>query len=263
MKIKVLHVVGQLRIGGAETVAMNIYRYIDRSKYELHYLVYSDYKGDYEEEVEKLGGQVIHVKYMQGMTIKRYKDLLVKVNRENGPYKIIHAHMMFHNGMVLEAARQAEIPVRISHAHSTDDGGNKKYFFQRIIRFLYCSISRKYINRSATKLISCGQKAGEFLYGKKEFHKRGILIKNGIDFDTFKYNEEIRRYMRKKYCLDNFTVFGCIGHLEDVKNQEYLIKLISKYKEDNTKLIFLGDGELRETLQEQVIVSGLKNKQKN
>ena len=169
MKIKVLQVVGQLRIGGAETVAMNIYRYINQSKYELHYLVYGDHKGDYEEDVEKLGGQVIHVQYVPGMTKKKYKKLLIKVNREYGPYKIIHAHLMFHNGLILEAARQAGISVRISHAHSTDDGGNKTYFFQRIIRSMYRTVARKYINRSATHLISCGQKAGEYLYGKKNF----------------------------------------------------------------------------------------------
>ena len=62
-KIKILQVIGSLHVGGAENVAVNIYRYIDREKFEFHYLVYTkpDDVGEYESEVISLGGKVLHL----------------------------------------------------------------------------------------------------------------------------------------------------------------------------------------------------------
>ncbi|WDC84196.1 hypothetical protein PL321_18445 [Caloramator sp. mosi_1] len=40
---KVLQVVGSLRIGGAENVAMNILRYIDKDKFSIDFLVFDNY----------------------------------------------------------------------------------------------------------------------------------------------------------------------------------------------------------------------------
>lgn len=254
MKIKVLHVIGSLRIGGAENVAMNIYRYIDRDKYEFHYLVYGESIGDYEEEVMELGGKVIHMEYSPQITIGKYMRAFSNIVGENGPYEIVHAHMMLHNGLVLKVAKILKIPVRISHAHSTDDGKVRKGLWDCGIRQVYNLISRKRIKWYATHFLSCGDKAGNFLYGYKLYKKRGVLIKNGIDIEKFCFNEKIRYEMRKKYGFEDKIILGCVGHFEPVKNHNYLISLFEKiYKcNSNTLLLLLGDGKLKDDIYQKV-----------
>ncbi len=247
MKIKVLQVVGNLRIGGAETVAMNIIRYIDRNKYEIHYLVYGNQIGDYENEVDKLGGKVIHINYKNGMGYCQYFSMLQDVYNQYGPYKIIHAHMMFHNAMILHSAKKIGVPLRVSHAHSTDDGGDKQNIIRRFVRGIYCSVSKIVLNHSANCKISCGEMAGIALYGKNVFKKSGIIIKNGIYIQKYLYDFKIRKMIRKKYCLDDCVVLACIGHFDRVKNHEYAINLLKRLSDGKSKykLVLLGDGELR------------------
>ena len=53
--IRVLHVFGALNRCGAETMIMNIYRNIDRSKVQFDFIVHTKEKCDYYDEIEELG----------------------------------------------------------------------------------------------------------------------------------------------------------------------------------------------------------------
>ena len=58
--IRVLHVIGGMNRAGAESMIMNIFRNIDHSRFQFDFLVYSEDKQDFENEIEYLGGRVIH-----------------------------------------------------------------------------------------------------------------------------------------------------------------------------------------------------------
>ena len=58
MKYKVLHCLGQLNIGGAETLVMNVYRNIDTTKYQFDFLVFNKNKGYYDKEVVSKGSNI-------------------------------------------------------------------------------------------------------------------------------------------------------------------------------------------------------------
>lgn len=45
--LRVLQVIGKMDRAGAETIIMNIYRNIDRSKVQFDFMVFSSEKGDY------------------------------------------------------------------------------------------------------------------------------------------------------------------------------------------------------------------------
>lgn len=57
--VRVLHVIGKMDRGGAETMIMNYYRNIDRSKIQFDFLVHTEKKGDYDDEIIYLGGVYI------------------------------------------------------------------------------------------------------------------------------------------------------------------------------------------------------------
>lgn len=56
-KTKVLHIVGALNLGGAETMIMNIFRNIDRSRFQFDFYLSGNSGGFYEEESEHLQRQ--------------------------------------------------------------------------------------------------------------------------------------------------------------------------------------------------------------
>ena len=55
-KMKVLHIVGKMHPGGIETLLMNVYRNIDRDRYEFHFAVQSPEPAFYDDEIRALGG---------------------------------------------------------------------------------------------------------------------------------------------------------------------------------------------------------------
>ena len=250
MKIKVMQVIGQLRIGGAENVAMNLYRYIDRNIFEFHYLVYNYKIGDYEREVFELGGKVIHINYSY-WHLNRYKRDLLNTFKDNGPYDIIHVHTMFHNGVILQIANQAKIPLKISHAHTTRDGWQDTVGIKTIIKKLYINYMRKLICNNSDLLVACSQDAGIFLYGKLNYKERGMLLKNGIHIAKYIFNQNIRNTMRKNNNISDKRVYGCIGHFDEVKNHVFLIDVFEKISQidKNAVLILLGDGILKPAIQ--------------
>ena len=52
--IRVLHVIGAMDRGGAETMIMNLYRAIDRTKVQFDFLVHEQRVCDYDEEIKDL-----------------------------------------------------------------------------------------------------------------------------------------------------------------------------------------------------------------
>ena len=52
--VRVLHVIGAMDRAGAETLLMNLYRSIDRSKVQFDFLVNADGPSDYDEEIMSL-----------------------------------------------------------------------------------------------------------------------------------------------------------------------------------------------------------------
>ena len=251
-KIRVLQVPGSLRIGGLETVALNLYRFCDKDKYSFDYLVYGDAVEPLESHVEELGGRVFHIPYPH-KGISAYMREMKRIMREYGPYDVVHAHSLFNSGLVLKAAKDMKIPVRISHGHS--DRRNTKTAFPRN---LYNSLMRFMINRYTTQKFACSEGAGRYLYGKR-YDESVHIMNNGVYTDQFKFDPEKRLAIKKEFGWENNKIVGHIGRLAQVKNQKKIIDVFYQaYQKDNSlRLLIAGDGELKETLQQQIDSLGL------
>lgn len=260
-RVKVLQVIGGLRIGGAEKVAVDLLRYIDKTKYEFHYLVYGDEQGGYEDIVKQMGGKVIHMQRPSGLRIKFKRDL-IKVIKVNGPYQIVHSHLLFHSGTVLEAAKKAGVPIRVAHSHSTQNiAQSNEKIISKWIQKIYQHKMRHKINEYSTIKLACGKKAGEYLYGKDVFRKEGICFRNRIEVEKFGYDIETRKRLREKMGFGQKRVFGHIGHLDEVKNHNFLLDIyaIIAQKEDSV-LLLIGDGNLKQKLKNKVKELNIENK---
>ena len=250
-KKKVLILPGALSVGGAEKIARDIGLYADPGAFAVHYLVFGENIGAYEEILQARGCRVIHVPPPSRNYGSYVWNLFRLMEREG--YHAVHAHTMFSCGWAMGAAKLAGVPVRIAHAHSSllDGGGWMKRCYEALMRF--------WILRCATILAACAEPAGKRLFGEKVWAARGLLLPNGIDCRAFTYREEDRRAIRAQYDLEHCLVLGHAGHLTAVKNQQFLLELLDKLleKQKNCRLLLVGEGEDRPRLEASIRFLGL------
>jgi len=248
--IRVLHVVNNLNRGGAETMIMNLYRNINRNQIQFDFLCLRNLNGDYESEIEKLGGTIYKIYDTQFFSKLKKIYQLFKQNQFN----VIHSHIMFYSGIIQFLSFCAGIKIRITHSHSSNDL-KKMTFFRRI----YLSFSRILINVFTTDYLSCGKKAGKYLYGSR---KKFLVINNGIDLDLYKSvtKENIVQLKNELHIKKDDFIIGHIGSFIDVKNHEYFIDFCKEMLKitTNFKIVLVGTGEKYEKIIESVKQNNLE-----
>ncbi|OJX30072.1 MAG: hypothetical protein BGO86_05895 [Chryseobacterium sp. 36-9] len=259
---RILHIIGKMDRAGAETMLMNLYRNINRDKYQFDFVVFTNDKGDYDDEINALGGKIIPI--IEANPFKRLLSLerFLKANKE---YKIVHAHTLFSNAFHILAAKRAKVPFRISHSHNTDD--QARGF---LISKIYKTLSKKIIDTYSTYKIACGEEAAKCLFVKKSLQEV-LILPNAIDSQLFyKIGTENSDYINENFCTQKDTLkIVQIGRMLEVKNHSFSIQIAKKLKEKgvNFKMFFVGRGELSENieneikinnLQEQVLMLGLR-----
>lgn len=243
--IRVAHIIGKMVGGGVESFIMNYYRNIDRSKIQFDFIIDSDSTVVPRDEIEKLGGRIIEIPPYQ--KIFSYIKELKKVFKNNN-YKIVHSHLNSLSVFPLYCAFSSRVPVRIAHSHSTT---NRKEWKKNIIKNILKHFSKVF----ATDYFACSEHAARWLFGNKTFEKGEVtIIHNAIDVEKFKYNEGIRKKIRKELKIDNKLVLGHVGRFVQQKNHDFLIKVFAKvYKENkNTILLLIGEGPLEEQIRKKV-----------
>ena len=246
-KLKVLHVVGAMNMGGTETMLMNVFRSINRNEIQFDFVSYSSNKAYYDDEILKLGGRIFHLN--KTTSVKQ----LMKVIKENGPYDVIHSHTLFHCGIANLAGKLAGIPVRIAHAHTTLDNQSS------VIRRTYINLMRQVIHFSSTNLLSCSQEAGKYLFGD---NKRYLYLPNLIDYSKFMMIDKVTvSSFKKQYHLENRYVIGHIGRFTEAKNHIFMINLMEKIVQINSNayLVLVGEGSLKTDIEFLVKEKNLEN----
>ncbi len=240
-KIHVAQIIGKCINGGVESFVMNYYKNMDRNLVIFDFYIENESDIINKKVVDKLGGKIfITPKYTN---LFKYIIFLRKKFRENN-YDIVHSNMNALSIFPLFAAKLAGIKVRIAHSHSTS---NKK----EIIRSLVKNILKPFSKVFATNYFACSKEAGIWLFGKRFFNEGNVVvINNAIDLDRFRFNMENRISIRKQLGIkDESVVLGSIGRFEHQKNHLFLLKLLNELKDKNNnfKLILIGDGSLKES----------------
>jgi glycosyltransferase EpsF len=251
--IRIAQIIGKWLGGGVEAVVMNYYRNIDRNKIQFDFICDNDSTNIPYEEIEKLGGRVILIPPYQKV-FKYHKELKRVLKEEN--YKIVHSHINTLSFFSLWAAKSAGVPVRIAHSHSTT---NKKEWKKNLIK----QVLRPFSKVFATNYMCCSELAGRWLFGNKEYDKGNVyLLNNAIDLDKFKYDEKIRKEVRKEFKIkDSTLVVGHIGRFVEQKNHRFLIDIFNEvHKKNNDSILMLvGQGPLQGEMKEKVKSLGLED----
>ena len=163
-------------------------------------------------------------------------------------YDCVHVHGSS-STMVIEllCAAVVGIPVRIAHSH------NSKSDYP-VINYLINPVFR----RSYTKAVACSKLAGDWIFKPGNFE----IIRNGIDCERYRFQEEARIQIREDHGIENGTkVIGHIGNFVEQKNHEFIIEVFAEYSKNNDARLFLvGDGELKEAIKAKVCEMELSDK---
>lgn len=239
--IRILHIVSYMQRGGLETLIMNCYRHIDREKMQFDFIVHRDFRSDYDDEIEALGGIIYRLPRLNPFD-PRYKRALLKFFRTHPEYKIVHCHLDCMSALPLGAAKQCGVPVRIAHAHSSNQEKNWKYPLKRFYM-------RK-IPEVSTHLFACSKTAGEWMFPGKDV----TVINNGIETSKFAFSSEVRTEVRAELDLADKLVLGHVGRFMPEKNQTFLIDIFAEVHHQNpkSKLLLIGIGPMEDQIKSKV-----------
>ena len=251
--IRILHVIGIMNRGGAETMIMNLYRNIDKAKIQFDFVQNCNGPAAFDEEIKQMGGKIFHCPHYNGKNhfqyIKWWKNFF---NNHKDEYQIVHGHLGSTAAIYLNIANKFGLHT-IAHSHSAFTINNYKDILYKLL-----SYPTRYI---ADFFFGCSLNAGISRYGKKVIESKNFkVLNNAIDLNQFAYNKQIREKIRNELKVTNEFVIGHVGRMDDNKNQIFLLNLIKKKKNQySVKLVLVGTGINYDKLVKQTNEMELEN----
>lgn len=242
--VRILHILGNTQLGGAESRIMDLYRHMDRSVVQFDFVVHSKEEGYFNEEIRKLGGRIFRVPRFRVLNYFSYcrawKKLLQEHRDADGrsEFHMIQGHMTSTAAIYLPIARKCGIETTIAHARSA---GVDKGLKGILTRFLRCNLSKK-----ADYLFTCSELAGISVFGKKAVEQgRTRFLPNAIDCQKFAPDPLVREKIRRELGIEKCYVIGHVGRFHYAKNHEYLLRVFAELVKRKTRdyvLLLLGEG---------------------
>ncbi|HEV3301887.1 MAG TPA: glycosyltransferase family 1 protein [Planctomycetaceae bacterium] len=256
--IRVLQVLGALNRAGAETWLMNVLRHIDREQFRLDFLVHTTDAGAYDSEVRSLGSRIFPC--VGPRNPLAYSRALRKILRTEGPFDVVHSHVHAYSGFVLRTARQAGVPLRIAHSHCDTSMLDAR---SGAARRVYLALMNSWIQKHATLGLAVSRQAAVSLFGANwSADPRWRISYCGIDLGLFREQAD-RAAVRNEFKIPaNAFVVGHVGRFDYQKNHKFLIEIFATLaqRRPDARLLVIGEGPLRPTIEEQVARSGLQDR---
>lgn len=253
--IRILHVLGGVGLGGAESRIMDLYRCIDREKLQFDFLVHQSEQGYYEEEIQTLGGRIYRVPRFRLYNILEYRKAMRQFFREHHEFRAVHGHMTSTAAIYLPIAKRCGISMTIAHARSAGVDKGPKGIVTRLLRLP--------LRKKCDNMFACSGLAAEAVFGKKNTLAGKVkIVPNAIDAGAFRFCAETRAEMRRKLALTEKFVVGHVGRFHYAKNHEYLLEVFAQIikKRDNAELLLLGEGERMEEMKRMAASLGITEK---
>lgn len=246
--IRVLHVIGRMGSGGAETMIMNLYRKIDRSQIQFDFVVHTDEKAFYDDEILALGGKIYSTNRYNIVNYFSYKKFWDEFFEQHPEYQIVHGHINSSAAVYLSSAKRHG-RIAVVHSHATRNT-------KRNLRAYVFDISVYPIRFIADYFWGCSLQAGLDRFGKNVVDADSFrILNNGIETEKYAYSPQNREKIRSQYKISNEAyIVGHVGRFTYAKNHDFLIDTFEKLHQTipDSKLMLVGEGELENTIREKV-----------
>lgn len=259
MSLRMLHVIPDLRKGGAERIAIDICNEFIRKGHEVQLLTFRQ-DNHYSFLSKKIPIRVVPARFVPSIGRKPLKEVgaYQRAIEEFRP-QIIHSHL-FEAEMV---TRQVILPgIRyITHLHST---------FEQLEKFSWKTLSNKawttnYFERRlmlrqyrkcSNNFIAISNHTANFFRRVLPLDLQRVeVIYNAIDYKRFYKSEQ------SKLSADGIKLIS-IGSLGPRKNHLFLVKVMAQLRDAGiaAHLTILGEGKLRKEIESAIHAAGLQEK---
>ena len=234
---RILQVIYGLHKNGTETAVMNIYRSLDRDKYQFDFLIFDPKDPGYEEEIRQLGGNIFYLPKFRMFSL-HYLHAIRRFFREHAKdYDAVHFNMNnLTRWLPFTLSKKYGIPVRLLHSHNTS-------LLRSPFDYRLHLVLRRIMRRITNAHVGCSREACRWMFGPDCSDSKVIV--NGILTERYLFNPDARREHRKESGLnDSQILIGQVGFFEPVKNHLFSVEIARALRRrlPDAKFIFIGEG---------------------
>lgn len=250
--------------GGAETLVKDYIFNIDKSKFDIKVLCFSDLKSPYDDLFRKRNIDIYYVNDFLRFTnshncvtriingIKRYffvKKIIHKINPD-----VIHSHLTINRYVKFSRPKKGTKIIHTVHNEPSvlwENGKRNRDF--KAAKWLVKHYGMQFITlhddmrNEVNKLFKV---------------ETSVVLNNGINFERFE------NVLSKTDVLEEFSIqkdsfiLGHVGRFAEQKNHEFIIKVFEKLckEKENAFLLLIGDGSLKQKIEEELKERSLENR---
>jgi glycosyltransferase involved in cell wall biosynthesis len=249
-KIKVVQIVPMLGPGGAERVAVDLLRGLNRQRFEVALIsIWRRVGCELEQALDNCSMRVEYLGKGWGFDGRTYHRLH-RVLREYRP-DIVHTHLH-----VLRYALPSLLLLKHMNSLHTVHNLAEREIEPRARCIQRYALSHGVVPVAVSEEVAHSLKP---LYGIE----RCRVIPNGIPTNRYSHPQITRSEWREKEGFrDDQVLFVCVARFAAQKNHALLLRAFAQgpASDPNAHLVLVGEGDLREQLEEQVKTLGLPGK---
>lgn len=241
--IRVVHVIGRLDAGGAESRIMDIYRSLDRSQVQFDFVQHTEDRCHFADEVEALGGRIFSVPQFTGSNVFEYRQAWSLLFSQSPEWRIVHGHATSTGFIYLREAARHGVKTRIAHARSTNMGAGVRRWTAKLARWW------------ATDLLAVSRVAAESEFGRTRTKRGDVqILPNAIYTEAYRLIPDERLRCRERLGILDGLALCHIGRLHSAKNHAFLLEVfaeVSRQRAD-AHLFIVGEGPCREEISKTI-----------
>lgn len=243
--MKILYVITQLGVGGAESVLVSMVKKMHNLGHEVKVVsLLNINKQKFESGVDIF---ILDLKERPFKSILELKGIIKDFNPD-----VVHSHCLHAN--ILMRLFRIISPIRrlITTAHNTFEGEGLV-----MKAFKYSNFLSDYITNVSSDAVKAFEDNGYVVKGQMK------VVFNIIEIEKFNYSNDLREKYRNDFNLrPDEKILISIGSMKDAKDYPNLLHAIKLIKNDgakNFKLFIVGDGDLMESTQRLTLDLQLEN----
>lgn len=242
-QIRVLQFLSSTVRAGAEEVALELVRGLDPSRFRSYLVCPQPLLDEFGDDWRVNDAQALALTLNSPKQLGAASKFVNHLRAEK--IDVVHAHMIRAAVVAIPLARLAGVPVAIHTCHGREAWRkgwlHRQYWIDRAI-FAWADAS-----------VAVSESTRGYLVGEKKLNPRNItVIRNGRSLRSFSPDPVRQQRLRAEFGIGpRGLVLGVFGRLEPQKGHRFLLEALPQVlaRVPDLKVLFVGDGSLREELQ--------------